>query len=321
MAAGATRAAVGDGLGAVGEGLGAVGDGLGEGLGVGAGVDDFAIWSPVFLISGCLAGAFISAFGVGFSALLMSSFLAEFFAVSIPLLLAVSLLLLAASLSLSGFAARGSLVVLAVVFSLCFRSVTVRGLVATCGRGGGLGLGVKAVVVVVFTVSSAICFGVGDGFGLGVKAVVVVVFAVSSAICFGVGDGFGVGLGEGLAPPSRLGERGVAVGDGLGSAGEPKPKNSFNLEPKEGLGTGVGPASGSPEGRGLIFRESGGSGIIRGSSPPTSAEVRPSLSDDLGVGAERGEAPSELEDGSDRGIERSGSAWPLPGPVPFRNIS
>src|SRR5262245_4900773 len=209
MAAGATRAAVGDGLGAVGEGLGAVGDGLGEGLGVGAGVDDFAIWSPVFLISGCLAGAFISALGVGFfSTPLISSFLAKFFA--------VSLLLLAASLSLSGLAAREALVVFAPGLSLCFGSSTVRGLVATCWRGGGLGLGVK-VVVVVFTVSNAIDLGVGDI----------------------VGDVFGMGVGAVLKAPSRFGTKGVGVGvgDGLGVAGEPRPKKSFNLEPKERLGT------------------------------------------------------------------------------------
>ena len=82
MAAGVTSAVVG-------EGLGVVGDGLGDGLGVGAGVDAFAIWSPVLLTSGCLGCPFISDFGGGFfSALLPSSFLAEFFAVSLVLLAA-----------------------------------------------------------------------------------------------------------------------------------------------------------------------------------------------------------------------------------------
>src|SRR5262244_2826799 len=124
MAAGVTGATVGDGFG----------DGFGDGLGDGSGFDDFAIWSLVFLIS-------------------------------------VLLLLLAASLSLSGFAAREPPGVLTVVAPdvlsdvlpdvfpdvltdvapaglpgvwpgvwldvlatdlwLCFRSVTVRGLVAT----------------------------------------------------------------------------------------------------------------------------------------------------------------------------------------------
>ena len=78
-------------------GAGVVGAGVGDGLGIGAGVDDLAIWSPVFLFSGCLAVVFISVFGVDFfnSALLVSCFAPGFFSASLPLL--------AASLSLSGF--------------------------------------------------------------------------------------------------------------------------------------------------------------------------------------------------------------------------
>src|SRR5262249_1044404 len=291
MAAGVTGATVGDGFG----------DGFGDGLGDGSGFDDFAIWSLVFLIS-------------------------------------VLLLLLAASLSLSGFAAReppGGLTVVAPdvlsgvlpdVFAdvltdvaaaglpgvwpgvwldvlatdlwLCFRSVTVRGLVATCGRGGGFGLGVT-VVVVVLTASSEIGPGVG-----------VVLGAVPGAI-------LGIGLGAGLKAPSRWGIGGGGVGDGFGLAVEPKPETSFTLEPKVLLSSGAV----SSGGRGLVLRASGGSGIIRGSSPPTSVEVLASPSAALGVGAERGETPSELEDGSERGIEKSGSAWGPLGSVPFRKIS
>ena len=99
----------------------AVGEGFGVGVGVGAGFDDFGAGSPDF--SRCLTIVFISAFGADlFSAFLGSTFLGIPFS-SLP---------------------RESLSPLATVFSLCLRSVTLRGLVATCARGGGLGLDVTA---------------------------------------------------------------------------------------------------------------------------------------------------------------------------------
>jgi len=112
----------------------AVGEGLGEGEGVGEGFDDFGSWSPVF--SRCLTTVFISARGADFfSTFFGSTFSADLF----------SLFLFAADLSLLGGATLESPDVLpdifvdaaATNFSPLFRSVTVRGLVATCGRGGG----------------------------------------------------------------------------------------------------------------------------------------------------------------------------------------
>src|SRR5262249_2198680 len=278
MAAGVTGATVGDGFG----------DGFGDGLGDGSGFDDFAIWWLVLLISGCLAGALISAFGVVLTVVapdVLSGVLPDVFP---------DVLTDVAPAGLPGVRVD----VLATDLWLCFRSVTVRGLVATCGRGGGFGLGVT-VVVVVLTASSEIGPGVG-----------VVLGAVPGAI-------LGIGLGAGLKAPSRWGIGGGGVGDGFGLAVEPKPETSFTLEPKVLLSSGAV----SSGGRGLVLRASGGSGIIRGSSPPTSVEVLASPSAALGVGAERGETPSELEDGSERGIEKSGSAWGPLGSVPFRKIS
>lgn len=130
-------------------GAAAVGEGLGEGVGVGAGLDDFGAWSADF--SRCLTIVFISAFGADlFSAFLGSTFLANLFS-SLP---------------------RESLSALATVFSLCLRSVTLRGLVATCARGGGLGLGVMAgsVALVRFAVLSTIGLSVGVGVVLSVGA-------------------------------------------------------------------------------------------------------------------------------------------------------
>ena len=124
----------------------AVGEGLGEGDGVGEGDDDFCSCSPVF--SRCLAIAFVSACEADFfSAFFGSTFSADFF----------SLLLFAASLSFVEGAPRESPEVLpcvlpdvapdvgpdvledvtATIFSPGFRSATLRGLVATCGGGGG----------------------------------------------------------------------------------------------------------------------------------------------------------------------------------------
>ena len=131
-----------------------VGEGLGEEVGVGEGFDDFGSWSPVF--SRCLTIVFISACGADFfSTFFASTFSADFF----------SLFLFAASLSFGEGAPRESPDVLSDVlpdvlsdvlpnvlldvapgvlapalaasFSPDFRSVTLRGLVATCGRGGG----------------------------------------------------------------------------------------------------------------------------------------------------------------------------------------
>jgi hypothetical protein len=118
----------------MGAGVGAaVGEGLGEGVGVGAGSDNFGSGSPVF--SRCLTTAFISAFAIDrFSAFLGGAVPADLF----------SLFLFAADLSLWGEAPRGSLRALAKVFSLCLGSVTLRGLVATCWRGGGFVVGVTA---------------------------------------------------------------------------------------------------------------------------------------------------------------------------------
>ena len=108
----------------------AVGEGLGEGEGVGEGFDDFGSWSPVF--SRCLTTVFISARGVDFvSTFFGSTFSADLF----------SLFLFAADLSLLGGATPESpddfVDAAATNFSPLFRSVTLRGLVATCGRGGG----------------------------------------------------------------------------------------------------------------------------------------------------------------------------------------
>lgn len=100
-------------------GVAAVGEGLGEGEGVGAGFDDFGAWAPD--LSRCLTIVFISPFGAAlFSAFLGSTFLANLFS-SLP---------------------RESPIALAPVFSLRLRSSTLRGLVATCADGGGLGFGV-----------------------------------------------------------------------------------------------------------------------------------------------------------------------------------
>src|SRR5215470_11887759 len=110
-----------------------VGEGLGEGVGVGEGFDDFGSWSPVF--SRCLTIVFISACGGDFfSAIFGSTFSANFF----------SLFLFAAVLSFREGAPRDSPGVLpgvlpdvATDFTSGFRSATLRGLVATCGLGGG----------------------------------------------------------------------------------------------------------------------------------------------------------------------------------------
>lgn len=121
----------------------AVGEGLGEGVGVGAGFDDFGAWSPDF--SRCLTTVFISAFGADlFSAFLESTFLADLFS-SLP---------------------RESLSDLATVFSLCFRAVTLRGLVATCARSGGLGLGVRAGSAPPFDLAELNTTGLSVGVGV-----------------------------------------------------------------------------------------------------------------------------------------------------------
>ena len=118
----------------------AVGEGLGEGEGVGEGFDDFGSWSPVF--SRCLTIVFISARGADFcSTFFGSNFSADLF----------SLFLFAADLSLLARATRESPDVLpdvfveaaATNFSLLFRSVTLRGLVATCWRGCGFVFAVR----------------------------------------------------------------------------------------------------------------------------------------------------------------------------------
>ena len=146
----------------------AVGEGLGEGVGVGEGFDDFCSFSPVF--SCCLAIVFVSACEADFfSAFFGSTFSAEFF----------SLLLFAASLSFVELAPRESPDVLPVVlpgaapddlpdlapdviedatatiFSPGFRSTTVRGLVATCGTGGGFAVTAEGLGPVALTVLNA----------------------------------------------------------------------------------------------------------------------------------------------------------------------
>jgi hypothetical protein len=146
----------------------AVGEGLGEGVGVGEGFDDFGSWSPVF--SRCLTIVFISACGADFfSTFFAPTFSVEFF----------SLFLFAASLSFGGGALRESPDVLpevlpdvlvdalATSFSPDFRSVTLRGLVATCGGGfvfavTGGGAGPVALAVVNTTgLSVGIVLGAG----------------------------------------------------------------------------------------------------------------------------------------------------------------
>ena len=134
----------------VGEG---VGEGLGEGVGVGEGFDDFGSCSPVFSLR--LAIVFVSACEADFfSAFFGSIFSADFF----------SLFLFAASLSFGEEAPRESREVLpgilpdaapdvlpdvvvdvtATIFSLGFVS-TLRGLVATCGGGGGFAVTAEGV--------------------------------------------------------------------------------------------------------------------------------------------------------------------------------
>ena len=120
----------------------AVGEGFGEGVGVGEGFVDFGSWATV--VSRCLTVVFISACGADFFPTFFgSTFSADCFL----------LLLSAAGLSLGDGAPRDSPDVLpgalpdvlpdvaveatGTSFSPGFRSATLRGLVATCGRGGG----------------------------------------------------------------------------------------------------------------------------------------------------------------------------------------
>src|SRR5262245_7133554 len=146
----------------------AVGEGLGEGVGVGEGFDAFCSCSPVF--SCCLAIVFVSACEADFfSAFFGSNFSADFF----------SLVLFAASLSFGEVAPRESPEVLPAVlpdvapdvgpdvlpevleevtgtiFSSGFRSSTLRGLVATCGGGGGFAVTAEDLVPVALTVLNA----------------------------------------------------------------------------------------------------------------------------------------------------------------------
>jgi hypothetical protein len=127
-----------------------VGEGLGEG--VGEGFVDFGSWSRGF--SRCLTTVFISACGAGFFlAFFGSTFSEDFF----------SLFLFTAGLSFGGGAPRESPDVLPDVvedatapnFSPGFRSATLRGLVATCGRGGGFAVTADGVRPVAFTVLNA----------------------------------------------------------------------------------------------------------------------------------------------------------------------
>lgn len=150
----------------------AVGEGLGEGVGVGEGFDDFGSWSPAF--SRCLAIVFISACEADFfSEFFGSTFSAGFF----------SLFLFAASLSfVEGAPRKASAVLPGVVpdvlpgvapdvlpdvlpdvvddatapnFSPGFRSATLRGLVATCGGGGGFAVTAEGMRPVALTVLNA----------------------------------------------------------------------------------------------------------------------------------------------------------------------
>ena len=146
----------------------AVGEGVGDGVGVGEGFDDFGSWSPVF--SRCLTTVFISACEADFfSAFFGSTFSVDFF----------SLFLLAASLSFWEEALRRSPDVLpgvlpdaapdalpnvlpdvvvedatGTIFSTGFCS-TLRGLVATCGGGGGFAVTAEGVGPVALTVLKA----------------------------------------------------------------------------------------------------------------------------------------------------------------------
>jgi len=142
----------------------AVGEGLGEGVGVGEGVDDFGSCSPVFSL--CLAIVFFSACEADFFSMFFgSTFSADFF----------SLFLFAASLSFVEEAPRESSAVLPGVFpdaatdvlpdvvedaaapgfSPGFRSATLRGLVATCGGGGGFEVTAEGLGPVALTVLNA----------------------------------------------------------------------------------------------------------------------------------------------------------------------
>src|SRR5262245_30084521 len=146
----------------------AVGEGLGEGVGVGEGFDDFCSFSPVF--SCCLAIVFVSACEADFfSAFFESTFSAGFF----------SLFLFAASLSFGEVAPREPPEVLpgvlpdvapdvlpdvlpdvvvdvtGTIFSPGFRSSTLRGLVATCGGGGGFAVAAEGLGPVALTVLNA----------------------------------------------------------------------------------------------------------------------------------------------------------------------
>ena len=146
----------------------AVGEGLGEGVGVGEGFDDFCSCSPDF--SCCLAIVFVSACEADFfSAFFGSTFSADFFSLS----------LFAASLSFVEEAPRESPEVLpgvlpdvgpdvlpdvlpdvwedvtATIFSPGFRSATLRGLVATCGSGGGFAVTAEGLGPVALTVLNA----------------------------------------------------------------------------------------------------------------------------------------------------------------------
>ena len=134
----------------------AVGEGLGEGVGVGEGFDNFGSWSPVF--SRCLATIFVSACEADFfSAFFGATYSADFF----------SLLLFAASLSFVEGAPRESPDALPGVlpevlddatapsFSPGLCSATLRGLVATCGGGGGFAVTAEGVGPVALTVLNA----------------------------------------------------------------------------------------------------------------------------------------------------------------------
>ena len=143
-----------------------VGEGLGEGVGVGKGGDDFGSWATavsrcltVVFISACEAGFFpISACEAGFfPAFFGSTLSADFFSLS----------LFAVGLSFGEVAPRESLDVFPDVlpgmvedatvtsFSPGFRSATLRGLVATCGRGGGFAVAAEGMGPVALTVLNA----------------------------------------------------------------------------------------------------------------------------------------------------------------------
>lgn len=223
--------------GAGGTGIG-TGVGVAAGVGVVAGLDTFTNWLTGFFCSGCF-----------FAAGPVSDFLSSFLAATIFSLAGLSFL------SLSDFAVRSPL-----TLPLFFRSVTVRGLVATCGALAGLGFGSDRVR------------GDGDGAGfvvvLGGKTV-----SVIEVVSKGIGLGVAVALGVGLIVGSVVGLGVDGCGVDFAEAGDPKPKNSFSLAVNDRFGIGVGVAPG----RGLTFCASGGSGIIPESMPPVSALIRSSF--------------------------------------------